>query len=235
MKQIAIMQPTFLPWLGYFNLINNVDQFIFLNNVQFDKRSWQQRNMIKTPNGAAWITIPVKSKGKSNQLIKDVEILYEGNKSPLKKVLHTINQNYSNTEYFNVFSKNFSKIFNEDHTSLAHLNITLIKEICKTLGISERFTLASDLSSTGNKDKLLFNICKEVGATKYISPLGAQNYLEKSTCFQSEGITVEYMDYKHPEYSQKYGKFLPYMSIIDLIFNEGPKSMSILNVDNKKI
>lgn len=229
MKTIAIMQPSFLPWLGYFHLIDMVDEFVFLDNVQFDKRSWQQRNQIKTSSGAQWLTVPVETKGRADQKIIDVRIAYNGDKSPLHKIVQTIEQNYASAKYYSSHGVKILEILEREHKLLHQLNISLIKKICDILGIPIKFKYASELKSTGSKERLLINICKEISADKYISPIGSKAYLDKTELFKNEGIILEYMTYEHPIYYQKYGKFLPYMSIIDLICNEGHNSMNIVN------
>ena len=228
MKSIAIMQPTFLPWIGYFSLINSVDEFIFLDNVQFDKRSWQQRNRIKTAQGPIWLSLPVLTKGRSNQLIQDVEILKESDKDPFHKIKIAIEHNYNKAPYYNYYAKNLFALFDEKEPNLAPLNQSIITWVCRELSIKTTFIKASTLSVTGQKENLLVDICKDRNASHYISPPGSKTYLNDGDAFNSAGIVLKYYSYKHPCYKQLHGNFEPHMCIIDLMFNEGPASANIV-------
>lgn len=220
------MQPTFLPWLGYFALIDRVDTFVFLDSVQFEKRSWQQRNRIKTPQGEHWLTIPVSSKHKFHQIIHDVKIVNVH--QCYKKHIRTIDFTYRKAPYYSEIRE---LIFSPAHYAteyLFELNITLIYAIRQYLGLHANFINSSSLNVTGKKDTLLAAICQQLSATTYISPPGSENYLKGSEAFNENQITIQYNTYNHPQYSQLHGKFIPYLSVIDLLFNEGPDSMSII-------
>ena len=228
MKSIAIMQPTFLPWIGYFALIDRVDEFVFLDHVQFDKRSWQQRNKIKTPNGPTWLSIPVSTKGKQTQTIQETEILYEGSKTPFDKMIKSIEHSYSKTPFYKEYANHLYDIFAQKPVHISQLNQDIIHWVCKELNITTPFIRSSDLNTSGNKDILLVNICKNRQATDYISPPGSKAYLDQSDAFDEANINLLYHTYNHPEYNQPYGDFEPYMGIIDLLFNEGPNSITII-------
>lgn len=172
---IAIIQPTFLPWCGYMSLIEYVDEVVFLDNVQFDKRSWQQRNRIKTSNGALTLTVPVISKNLFNQHIKDVKIDYRSTFQ--KKMIKSISQNYSKAKYFNDYSKEFFSLIENNHKSLLDLNIKLINFFCEKLKIELKFSFSSSLKLSSSKEQLILDICKLKNAKKYISAMGAKNYL----------------------------------------------------------
>ena len=180
MKTIAIMQPTFIPWIGYFSLIDQVDEFIFLDNVEFDKRSWQQRNQIKTQTGPQWLTIPVVSNGKSNQIIKDVLIKSENKNTIFHKISTTIKYNYHKTDYFEKYFNSFSEILIESDLNLSTLNQTIIKWLCDCFCINTRFLQASKLDVSGNRADLLVSICNSRNASHYISTQGSKNYLSQS-------------------------------------------------------
>lgn len=228
MKTIAIMQPTFLPWIGYFALIDRVDEFVFFDHVQFEKRSWQQRNNIKTANGALMLSIPVVSKGKQEQLIKDAEILYEGNKSPLDKIIKSIEMSYTKAPFYKQYADMVFHFFENCPSHIADMNINIIQFICSEIGIKTPFIKSSDKMAEGQKDVLLANICEEQDATHYISPPGSKDYLEPSSVFNDRGIELSYHYYNHPTYSQLHGDFVPYMCILDLLFNEGDNSLNII-------
>ena len=227
MTTVAIMQPTYLPWLGYFDLIDRSDIFVFLNSVQFDKRSWQQRNRIKTPNGELMLTVPVLTKGKFKQKIYDVEI--DKSKNFAKKHFNSISSNYKKSKYFKSYINELDEIYNSKINKLSDLNIRLIKWLSSKLGIKTEFVLSSQLDEHGSKTELLLNICKKLNADYYLSPPGSKEYIEENNLFEKSGIQLSYQNYKHPTYKQLFGDFIPYMSVIDLLFCEGNKSLEIIS------
>lgn len=229
-KSIAIMQPTFLPWLGYFSLIDTVDEFVFFDHVQFEKRSWQQRNKIRTYDSEIWLSVPVSSKGKQSQSIKDAEIMYEGKRSPLAKIMSSIDVNYKKSPFYTEYSQELMSIFLQEPKYISDLNQTLIRWICEKLEITTSFKRSSNLDVNGSKADLLVNICESQEATHYISPPGSKIYLDESTAFQDAGVELSYFSYTHPSYMQLHGDFVPYMSVLDLLFNVGPKSSEIMRM-----
>ncbi len=223
---IAISQPTFLPWSGYIALIDYVHEFIFLDNVQFDKRSWQQRNNIKTSEGTQTITIPVHSKNLFNQKINEVQIDYSSNF--LNKIIKTIEQNYSKSLYFNNYSKELFEIFLYKHEKIVDLNISLIRWICEKIDIKFKFSLSSELNLKSTKEDLIKEICIKKNAKKYVSTLGAKKYLKNKNFLKGAKTELFFFKYLNKEYKQLYDNFTPNLSIIDLLFNLGPKSKEIL-------
>ena len=211
------MQPTFLPWLGYFALIQSVDKFGFLDVVQFESRSWQQRNRILINNHPTWLTIPTS--------------LPQGRETPINQVLinrehysgesiqETLRHAYRKKPGFDYVEKNLFKILLTPPTHLSRLNITLIKEIALALKIDSTFICAGDLNVSGRKADLLLNICKELGASTYVSPIGSKVYLETYEGFISSGINLEYQEFDHPVYSQGSKDFISHLSIVDAICN----------------
>jgi len=223
---IAISQPTFLPWSGYIALLDYINEIVFLDNVQFEKRSWQQRNNIKSSSGKLIITIPVLSKNLFRQKINEVKIDYSNNF--LNKMIKTIEQNYSKTSYFKDYANPLFDIFLSKPEKLIDLNISLIKWICDNLKIDLNYSLASELNISSEKEKLIQEICKIKKASKYISTLGAINYLEKENFYKNSGAKLIFYNYKNKEHKQINGKFVEKLSVIDLMFNNGPKSKQIL-------
>ncbi|ARJ47493.1 WbqC family protein [Candidatus Pelagibacter sp. RS39] len=223
---IAIIQPTFLPWCGYMSLIDFVDEVIFLDNVQFDKRSWQQRNRIKTSNGTLTLTVPVITKNLFNQHIKDVKIDYSS--SFQKKMTKSIFQNYSKAKYFDDYSKEIFSLLESNHRNLMDLNIKLIDHLCKVLKIKFQFSFSSNLNLKTSKEQLILDICKLKKAKKYISTIGAKNYLNEKNFNLKNNIELSFFEYSGKKHNQLYGKFVSNLSVIDLLFNEGPKSKDIL-------
>lgn len=219
----AIMQPTFIPWLGYFDMIDKVDYFIFLDHVQLTKRSWQVRNRIKTTQGEKFITIPIlKSKSRSNLFIKDALISYDDNWD--NKFLKTLEQYYKKSDYFNEVFEWIKKFIINREKTLGTLNISLIKDISKRIGITTKMIKSSDLHSNKVKDEMLVDLINEINYNKYLSPKGSSIYIELNSpggAFTKNNIELYYHNYEHPIYQQGKGSFLPYMTIIDLLMNVG--------------
>jgi len=222
----AIMQPTYLPWIGYFGLMDRVDKFVFLDSVQFAKRSWQQRNQIKTLTGASWLTVPVHTKGVREQSICDVKIVHDG-AFPAKHI-RSIETAYGKTPYFDRYADSLFSIFNQDTSSLAELSIGITMWIRNELGITTDIQRSSEMNVSSTKADLLANICAYIRAEHYVSPPGSKEYMDVSDAFTAAGIGVSYFDFEHPVYSQVNGDFLPYMSVLDLMFNVGPESLTLI-------
>lgn len=221
------MQPTYLPWLGYFGLMRSVDLFVFLDSVQFTRRSWQQRNQIKTPTGAAWLTVPVHSKGKRDQRIDEVEI--DRSRDFPNSHVRALELNYTKAPHYAEHAPAIAALLRTDDVLLANLNIRLIESIASVLGISTPVRRSSELATSGAKADMLASICDQVGATEYVSPPGSKEYLDASDAFESRGIAVRYFQYTHAEYPQSFGTFLPYMSVVDALFNCGRPARAMID------
>lgn len=224
MNRIAIMQPTYLPWLGYFDLIEQVDKFVFMDNVQLVKRSWQVRNRIKTSQEELFLTISIKkTKKRDETLICDALIDQENQWK--EKHIKSIEFAYQKAPFFDCvfpFIKNL--IFRDEHL-LSKFNIYIIRQIAIKLGIKTDLITASELKNIqGSKDLLLVSMCQEVGCNEYLSPKAASVYIDKDYPggeLVRNNIQVYYHNYEHPLYNQIHGKFIPFLSIIDLLFNHG--------------
>lgn len=225
MRRAAIMQPTYLPWLGYFALIDIVDVFVFLDDVQFDRRSWQQRNRIKGPNGEILLTVPVH-KAPRDAVIEDIEINFEQD-FPDNHIAN-LEHNYRPAPYFDDYVGEIIGILRNPMRRLADLNITLIKKLIELLGLDADFLRSAGARSDGTKDVYLARICQEVSADRYLSPPGARTYLEGSDAFRSRDISIQFLDFDHPTYPQLYGSFLSHLSVVDLLFNVGPEAPGVL-------
>ncbi|MFQ6083739.1 MAG: WbqC family protein [Candidatus Aminicenantia bacterium] len=221
---VSIHQPQYLPWLGYFDKIDRSDIFVFLDNVQFKKNEWQNRNRIKTAQKWQWITVPVVHK--FPQKIFEVKI---DNKIPWsKKHLHTLITNYSKALFFKEYIEFFEQTYAQDWQYLVDINIHIVRYLVKALGIfNKKFIRASKYKLKEGSTARLIDICKQVGGDVYLSGKDGAKYLDLAK-FEKEDIKVIFQDYKHPLYPQLYGTFEPYMSVIDLLFNCGPESLSIL-------
>lgn len=226
MTRVAIMQPTYLPWIGYFGLMKSVDLFILLDSVQFTRRSWQQRNQIKTANGPIWLTVPVLSKGKRDQLITEVEI--DRSRDFPQSHQKALELNYKKAPHFDAYAPQLLSLLGTDNRYLTDLTIGLIAWIRDALGITTPIRRSSEFEQAGTKADLLASLCDQVGASEYISPPGSKDYLDESDAFARRGMPLRYFNFTHPEYSQRFGDFLPHMSVIDLLFNCGPESMLLI-------
>lgn len=229
----VIMQPTYLPWIGYFDLIDQSDVFVFLDNVQFNKRSWQQRNRIRTAKGLEWLTVPVYTKGRRHQLISEVQIVL-GSSFPEDHV-KAVKFNYAKASYFESYFSEFQAILLSSGSSLSELNQKLIRWLAEKFGLETRFETSSSLKVNGRRSELLANICEAVGATTYLSPVGSADYLlEEQEQFSKRGISVFLQGYAHPKYRQVFSPFMPFACALDLLLNEGPKSIEIIRSGRKK-
>jgi len=226
--KVAIHQPNYMPWLGFFYKMLKSDIFVLLDNVQYEKNSFINRVKIKTPQGANWLTLSIKRK--FPQLIKDAELI--NFQKDRKKHLKTIELNYKKTKYFDYLFPELKKILEKDWRYLADLNIELIKLLKEKLGIKTKLEIASRYDFQGKSDELLINICKKFEADVYLSGKGGWKYQDEEK-FKKAGIKLEYTDFIHPIYPQLWGDFVPGLSIIDLLFNCGPESINYLL--NKKI
>jgi hypothetical protein len=206
---------------------------VVLDNVQFEKNSFINRNKLRTKAGWCWLTVPVKTSGRfGNLLIKDVEIANE--KRWAGKHWNTIRLNYAKTPFFAEHASFFEATFAREWTSLTGLLRHVTEYLLDAFGITTTCCLASDLKVRGKKDELVLNICHELGATVYLSgPLG-KDYLNEDL-FQAHGISIKYHDYHHPIYAQACAGFEPYMGAFDLLFNAGPASLGIIRQPQQEL
>jgi hypothetical protein len=225
--KIGINQPTYLPWMGYFDLIDQVDLFVILDNVQFVKQSWQQRNRIKAGNGLQWLTIPVVFRGRLGQLIKDVEIR---DRDFVRNHIRAIELAYARSAFFVQYFPSLRERLEELQKGLLlDLNLGLISWALEILKIKTRLIRASSLGVTGKRTELLANICEGVGATEYFSPLGSAEYLlAEQAVLRQRGIDISFQNYEHPQYRQVFSPFEPFASVVDLIFNCGEQSAAVM-------
>jgi hypothetical protein len=219
--KISIMQPFYIPWIGYFNLIQQSDLFVFLDSAQFVKRSWQQRNKIKGANGELVLTIPVKTKGRREQRIMDVEI--DATTDFIHKHLRSVYYSYSKAPFFSNYYSEFEAILLKRHRFLSELTIELIEWLSGIFAIGKKFIRSSRLNVSGRKAYLLLDICKAIGAESYLSAKGSQDYIKEDDPFEINDVNVIYQDYVHPRYVQLGSLFVSHLSVIDLLFNEGPR------------
>jgi len=227
MKRVAILQPNYIPWKGYFDIINMVDLFVLYDDVQYTVRDWRNRNMIKTKTGLIWLTIPTD--GSVHKIIKDVKVIYDEKWN--SKHWKAIQLNYAKAPFFKEFKDFFEQLYlNTKETYLWEVDLKFIMEINNLLGIKTKIVNSSDLNYNRNlkKTERLIEILNLVGATHYLSGPSAKNYIDEEL-FVKAGIVLEWMDYSgYPEYPQLYPPFVHTVSIVDLILNTGkdaPKYM----------
>tara|TARA_B100001057_G_C22865183_1_gene956156 strand:+ start:2020 stop:2733 length:714 start_codon:yes stop_codon:yes gene_type:complete len=226
---IVISQPTYLPWPGYFSLIRQSDHFIFLDDVQFDSRSWQQRNKILVNGKYFYLTIPIKKKGLKSQLIKNCEI--QDNKF-FRNHLKTIKHNYSKAKYFDDFFFEFEKLnaHIENQKKLSDVNILIIKKILKILKIKKKITKSSDFNTQSKKTEKLINLITISKEKVYLSNTGAKKYLyEDLDKFNKKKIKVKILNFENKPYKQLNSNFVSNLSILDLLFNLGEKSLDYID------
>ncbi len=226
MVRVAILQSSYIPWKGYFDIIGAVDHFVIYDEVQFTRRDWRNRNRIKTRNGSAWLTIPVVSKGRYYQSISEVEVADD---HWADQHWQTIRHNYAGAEYFRPNEAQFREAYRRAGRMrrLSEINRMDIDIIAEYLDLRTSIVCSSSLAPRGpdaSPTSRLLEICLELGASRYVSGPSAKAYLDE-TVFSDAGVEVEYFDYSnYPVYTQLHGPFDHRVSILDLIFNTGPKA-----------
>ena len=219
MKVVAIHQPEYLPWLGFFKKMMNVELFVFLDDVQFRKKGWQNRNRIRINDGTTLLSIPVHTH--SYPKINEVTIDNEKNWSIRHK--KSILYNYARAPYFDEIKDFVESIFEKKFQYLVDLNTEIIKFIMNELEIKSKIVFSSELEISKKGSDRVLDICKAVGADHYITgTFWAESNLRVEE-FKKSNIDVEFQKFQHPIYKQIHGEFIPEMSIIDLLFNEGRK------------
>jgi len=219
---VSIHQPNFLPWLGYFYKIAQSDIFVLLDDVQYTKNSFINRNRIKTPQGEQWLTLPVKQSGSFGQLIIECEI--QQKELAVKKVLNSIKMNYSKSLYYHQYIEAIEKILNTNTHSLSEINIQLILWLCDVLNIHTKIIRSSTLNISGKEStERLVEICKILNADTYLSGKGGVKYQEE-VLFDKENIQLKISSFTPPVYHQLWGEFIGGLSIVDILLNCGSDS-----------
>lgn len=230
----VILQPSYIPWRGYFHQILKADLFIFYDDVQYDKHGWRNRNRIKTHQGPAWLTIPVHKKGVTVEHTPINQIEIDWTQPWNKKHWMTIQQAYCKAPYFQRYAPLLEDFYSRHYQYLSEFDIDLTLALTAELGITgTRFICSSELDVPGNK-KLTgsktdrpIKILQKVGSTHYISGPSAKDYIEEER-FEELGMALEYMDYDYPEYPQLYPPYEPQVSILDLLFTTGPEAIKYI-------
>jgi WbqC-like protein family len=226
MKRVAIVQSNYVPWKGYFDLIASVDEFMFLDDAQYTRRDWRNRNRIKTAAGVRWLTIPVKVRGRYHQRIDETEISDPG---WARSHWEMLRQAYSEAPAFSSYAERLEVLYRDCRFErLSEINRRFTEEICAILRIRTSLTSSTDYGSDATRTERLVELCAKAGADEYLSGPAARAYLDE-TLFEREGIAVRWMDYAgYPEYPQLHPPFEHGVSVLDLILNTGSRARSYM-------
>ncbi len=231
---VVILQPGYLPWLGFFEQMSRCELFVIYDDVQYTKKDWRNRNRIKTDRGAMWLTVPVITKGRFHQLIKDVKI--DNSQNWKKQHLKSLELWYKRSPCFGLYYDELKNILEKNRTFLVDLDNEIIFWLAGKLGLKRKMILSSslNLSSTSRQEKVV-EICHKVNAVCMYDGKSSRNFIDTGY-FNRHGISVEFQDYRHPYYNQLWLEeqgFISHLSVIDLLFNHGPESLDIIT--GKKI
>jgi hypothetical protein len=221
-KRVAIVQSCYIPWKGYFDLINLVDEFILYDDRQYTRRDWRNRNRIKTAQGTQWLTIPVEVKGRYHQRIDETQI---SDPDWADRHWKTLVHNYSAAPHFEDYSETIESLYrNAPYPRLSEVNRTFLEALCELLGIGTRLSWSTDYDAQGAKTERLVSLCRAAGATTYLSGPSAREYLQEDL-LEEAAIALEWADYSgYPEYPQLHPPFEHEVTVLDLLFNTGPEA-----------
>ncbi|MEW6325406.1 MAG: WbqC family protein [Nitrospirota bacterium] len=225
--RVAVHQPQYLPWAGLFDKIDQADRFVALDSVQYHKNEWQNRNRIKTAQGWCWLTVPVHYR--FPQKLRDVKIARDGWQ---RAHWRTITQSYRRAPHFERYVQLLEPLYAAEWEWLADLNLATMERLAAALGVEWAPRLASQMTLTEEPTQRLIDICRQVGADCYVAGSGSRPYLDLAR-FEEAGIAVEFQRFEHPVYAQLHGPFEPALSAVDLLFNCGPDSLSLLRAGRR--
>ena len=224
-KTLAIIQSCYIPWKGYFDLINAADEFVLYDDVQYTTNDWRNRNRIKTPQGSQWLTIPV-----ANRLGQRIDEARIADPRWASKHWRTLGQNYARAKWFSRYRDRLEELYRavEAEPFLSRVNRRFLDTICDEFGITTPIASSSDYSAQGEGSARVLALCVEAGAARYLSGPRGRAYLDEHA-FADAGVEIEYVDYTHyPEYPQVHPPFDHYVTVLDLLFNTGPESKNYL-------
>jgi|ETN01SMinimDraft_4_1059930.scaffolds.fasta_scaffold66738_2 hypothetical protein len=224
--RVGILQPGYLPWLGFFEQIYKSEVFVVYDDVQYDKQGWRNRNRIKTAGGVQWLTVPVISNFRerpfTNEVVIDNKINWR------KKHFLSIKQNYSRAPFYKKYIDIFEDAYSREWQYLIDIDLYFITEFVNCLGLNNKeIVRSSSLDVRGEGIERLIALCKIFKADIFYEGAAGKNYID-GEYFEEHGIKVEFQDYRHPVYNQLHGDFVPYLSVIDLLFNLGSESLSVI-------
>ena len=228
---VAVHQPQYLPWLGYFDKMRRADVFCYLNDVQYIKNEWQNRNRIKTVQGWQWLTVPVRYRFPE----KINEVAINNTTGWQKKHLQALTTNYSRAPYYKSYRAIFEETLSTEWEFISELNIHLLEALRTALNLEEKPTvISSDLDLRDEPNDRLIDICKALGADTYLAGEGGANYMDLER-FKKNRINVVIQEFEHPVYAQQFDEFQSHLSIVDLLFNCGPESMDVIRRSNERV
>lgn len=227
MNKVIITQSNYIPWKGYFSAMREATHFVVYDDMQYTKRDWRNRNKLITPQGPKWLSIPVKVKGKYHQKINETKV---SDSSWGINHWNFIESNYKKTLYFNEYSEYFKPLYlNPTSEFLTEINLAFIKKVLILLEIDIEIILSSEFKLRGDKTEKLMNICKDLEASEYFTGPAAKNYMDEQL-FTNNDIKINYYNFSgYPEYKQQWGQFDHAVSILDMFFNLGPKTINYFN------
>jgi len=225
-------QPVYLPWLGLFHKIALCDTYVFLDSVKYLKQDWNNRNKIKSAGGSMWLTVPVATGGTDHILLPEVRISNEHNWR--LKHWRSIQSCYGRAPYFDQYAPFLADMYSRKWEFLSDLNLHLLRWSLEVLGIKPRLLRASELDLEGTKSDLVLDMCRKLGAKTYIFGALGRDYAQVAD-FERAGVDLIFQDYRHPQYPQLHGGFVSHLSIIDLLFNCGPRSFEVLMQNQETI
>ncbi len=223
--RIAVLQPSYLPWLGFFDQMARVDTFVLLDDIQYTRRDWRNRNRIRVKDGWAWLTVPVIQKDRFEQTLLETEI--DNTVNWRAKHLRAIQHSYSRAPHFKEYFPYFETLYSREWRLLVDLCCETIRYLKEALNIKTPILRSSELDAGGAKGGRILAICQKLEADRYLTGDKARDYLSEEE-FLAQRIVLEYHNYVHPEYRQPFPGFVPYLSIVDLLFNHGEDSLGIL-------
>ncbi len=231
---VAIHQPHFLPWLGYLHRMAQVDAFILLDHVQFERRNYQNRTMIRMNDEARWLTVPVEQRSRDERVIdKQVDNRLDGAKAWSANHFATLRHAYRQARFFDPYAAEFKRLFDARWDRLVDLNQAGLDLLREAFGIRTKLVRSSELAVQGARMELILNICRAVGADTLLAGMGGSRGYLDAEAFARAGVSIEYHDFQHPEYAQCVGApgavpFIKGLSAIDMLFNCGPQSCDLL-------
>lgn len=225
-RRIGILQPGYLPWLGFFEQMDSVDVFVVYDDVAYDKQGWRNRNRIKTANGVLWLTVPVHADFSETPRILNVRI--DNRRDWRKKHMRTIEQSYAKAPCAAAYLPPLRAVYDEPWERLVDLDVRFVRILAEALGIRSEVVRSSELGIEGD-DRIdrLIRICRALDGAVFYEGASGRDYIDEER-FLEAGVQVEYQSYAHPTYRQLHGEFVPYLSVVDLLLNHGPESLDIL-------
>lgn len=225
-RTLCVLQPGYLPWLGFFDQVRRSDIFVFYDDVQFDKNGWRNRNRIKSPKGLPhWLTVPVRVSTLDQSIL---ETLIDDRQPWARKHLGTIRQFYARAPYLKRYLPELEELLlGRRWERLIDLDLAVIELMCRWLKFERKMARSSELEVEGERSERLLNLCLHFGAQTYLSGSAARAYLD-TDLFTHRGVEVLWQDYEHPVYAQQHGEFVPFLSALDLLLNCGDESASII-------